>query len=131
MRDFAEFQAGALPYGEGLQRWFERAAGFHTDKIRAPVLVSAGDPIHLIALWSLYAPLRDQGKAVELQYIRSGHHNFTKPLQVLAHQEMLVDWFDFWLNGHESTDPKKSEQYARWREMRKTTDAMVGTSSER
>lgn len=45
MRDFAEVQAGALPYGEGLKLWLERAAGYHTDRIRAPVLVSAGDPI--------------------------------------------------------------------------------------
>ena len=123
MRDFAEFQAGALPYGEGLQKWLERAAGFRTDRIRAPVLVAAGDPVHLIALWSLYAPLRDQGTPVELQYIRSGHHNFVKPLQVLAHQEMLVDWFDFWLNAHEETDPAKAEQYARWRAMKNSSNA--------
>jgi dipeptidyl aminopeptidase/acylaminoacyl peptidase len=118
MRDYAEFQAGALPYGDGLEKWFERAAGFRTERIRAPVLVSAGDPIHLIALWPLYAPLRDQGKPVELQYMRSGTHNFIKPLQVLAHQEMLVDWFDFWLNDHEDEVSAKAAQYARWREMK-------------
>ncbi len=129
VRDFAEFQAGAPPYGEGLQKWVERAGGFRTDRIRAPVLVSAGDPVHLIALWSLYAPLRDQGKPVELQYIRSGHHNFVKPLQVLAHQEMLVDWFDFWLNDHEEPDPTKAEQYARWREMKKSSNATVQTGN--
>jgi hypothetical protein len=55
---------------------------------------------------------------VELQYIRSGQHNLTKPLQILAHQEMLVDWFDFWLNGHEDPNPAKAEQYARWRKLR-------------
>jgi hypothetical protein len=107
---------------DSLQRWIERAAGFRTDKIRAPVLISAGDPIHLLVLWSLYAPLRDQGKPVELQYTRSGTHNFTKPLQVLAHQEMLVDWFDFWLNGREETDPAKADQYARWRKMKENSN---------
>lgn len=69
-------------------------------------------------MWSLYAPLRDQGKPVELQYIRSGQHNFTKPLAVLAHDEMIVDWFDFWLDGQEDPDPGKSSQYARWRSLR-------------
>jgi len=110
--------AGALPYGDGLQKWLEHAPGFRTDRIRAPVLVSAADPEHLLSLWGLYAPPRDQGKPVELQYFRSGAHNLTKPLQVLAHQEMLVDWFDFWLNDHEDTDPTKIQQYARWRELR-------------
>lgn len=66
----------------------------------------------------MYAALRDQGKPVELQYIRGGEHNFRKPLHVLAHQELIVDWFDFWLNGHEDSLIDKQEQYARWRELR-------------
>jgi hypothetical protein len=111
--------AGALPYGDGLKEWFERAPGFRTDRIHAPVFISAADPQHLISLWGIYAPLRDQGKPVELQYFRSGQHNLTKPLQIFAHQEMLVDWFDFWLNGHEDSDSTKSSQYARWRTLKK------------
>jgi hypothetical protein len=31
---------------------------------------------------------------------------------------MLVDWSDFWLKDHADPDPGKSEQYARWRELR-------------
>jgi hypothetical protein len=27
--------------------------------------------------------------------------------------------FNFWLQGNEEPDPKKAEQYARWRELRK------------
>jgi hypothetical protein len=62
--------------------------------------------------------LRDQGKPVELQYIRSSQHNLTKPLHRFAQQEMLVDWFDFWLNGHEDAALEKVEQYARWYKLR-------------
>jgi hypothetical protein len=62
--------------------------------------------------------LRDQGKPVDLQYIRTGEHNLAKPLQRFAHQEMLVDWFDYWLNGHEDPDSRKSAQYARWRALK-------------
>ena len=29
-----------------------------------------------------------------------------------------VDWFDFWLNDHEDPAAEKSEQYARWRQLR-------------
>ena len=110
--------ADAKPYGEGLQKWIERAPGFSFDKIQAPVLVSAADPLHLINLWPLYAALRDQNKPVDLQYFRDGAHNITKPLQRLAHQEALVDWFDFWLNGHEDPAPRKASQYGRWRDLR-------------
>lgn len=122
--------AGELPYGDGLQKWLERAPGFRTDRIRAPVLISAADPQHLISLWGIYAPLRDQGKPVELQYFRSGQHNLTKPLQIFAHQEMLVDWFDFWLNGHEDPDPAKSAQYARWRKLKELPESRSNTVQE-
>jgi dipeptidyl aminopeptidase/acylaminoacyl peptidase len=110
--------AGPKPYGDGLPAWLERAPGFNTDKIKAPVLIFAADPEHLIHLWSLYASLRDQGKPVDLHYIRSGAHNIMKPLQILSHQEMMVDWFDFWLNGHEDAVISKAEQYSRWRLLR-------------
>ena len=74
----------------------------------------------------MYAAMLDQGKQVELQYMRTGEHNIRKPLQVLAHQEMIVDWFDFWLNGHEEKDSTKTEQYARWRKLREAQSAIAG-----
>jgi dipeptidyl aminopeptidase/acylaminoacyl peptidase len=111
--------AGAQPYGDGLKQWIVNAPGFRTERIQAPVLIAAGDPGHLLPLWGLYAPLRQQGKPVELQYIRGGQHNLNKPLEVLAHQELIVDWFDFWLNGHEDPSTDKLDQYRRWKAFRK------------
>jgi hypothetical protein len=35
---------------------------------------------------------------------------------------MLVDWFDFWLNGHEDAASSKAEQYERWRKLREARD---------
>ena len=118
-RNWAALVAGAPPFGAALKDWVQRAPGFNTDRIQAAVLVFAGDPQHLLGLWSLYASLRDRRKPVELQYIRGGQHNLTRPAEVFAHQDMLIDWFDFWLNDHESPDPAKASQYAHWRELRK------------
>lgn len=114
----AKYYVGAKPYGEGLKTWIDRVPSFATEKVTAPVLFQPADPWHLIGMWDMYAALLDQGKPVELQYIRTGEHNIRKPLQVLAHQEMIVDWFDFWLNDHEVNDPAKVQQYARWRGLR-------------
>lgn len=113
-----EHYVGAPPVGEGLQTWLERVPSLSSDKIRAPILFMASDPWHLLGFWDLYAALRYQSKPVELQYIRTGEHNIAKPLHKLAHQEMLVDWFDFWLNGHEDSDSEKTDQYLRWRQLR-------------
>jgi hypothetical protein len=98
-------------------------AALSSEKIRAPVLYTAADPWHLMAFWELYASLRDQGKSVELQYFRSGQHSIRKPLQRWAHEEMLVDWFDFWLNDHEDPDASKAEQYGRWHKLREMQTA--------
>lgn len=113
---------GAAPYGEGLSDWIERSPSMSTEKIQAPILISATDPWHLLSLWDLYAALRYQGKPVELQYIRTGRHNIKKPLHKIAHQEMLVDWFDFWLNDSEDVDPDKAGQYKRWQGLRGVAD---------
>jgi dipeptidyl aminopeptidase/acylaminoacyl peptidase len=120
----AEASVGARPYGDGLKTWIERVPSFSTDKIIAPVLFQPADPWHLISIWDMYAALVDQRKPVELQYIRGGEHNIRKPLEVLAHQEMIVDWFDFWLNGHENDSPNKVEQYRRWRKLRDSRTAV-------
>ena len=119
--------AGAQPYGDGLKQWIANAPGFRTERIQAPVLIAAGDPGHLLPLWGLYAPLRQQGKPVELQYIRGGQHNLIKPLEILAHQELIVDWFDFWLNGHEDPNAEKLEQYRRWVNMCTATRSSRGS----
>jgi dipeptidyl aminopeptidase/acylaminoacyl peptidase len=124
----ANSYVGARPYGEGLKKWIDRVPSFATDRITAPVLFQPADPWHLLGIWDMYAAMLDQGKPVELQYMRSGEHNIRKPLQVLAHQEMIVDWFDFWLNGHEDPDSSKVDQYARWRKLKETHQTlMTGT----
>jgi len=46
-------------------------------------------------------------------------HILVQPAERYASQQSIVDWFDFWLNNHEEPDPAKTEQYARWRELRK------------
>ena len=109
---------GAAPIGDGLQAWLEKSPSLSTDSIEAAVLISATDPFHLLSLWDFYAALRYQKKPVELQFIRSGKHNLMKPLHRMAHQEMIVDWFDFWLNENEHDDPGKADQFERWRQMR-------------
>jgi len=110
---------GSEPFGAGLQKWITDSPGFSTDKIDIPVLFEENDPVALVYTWDLYAAMRLQSKPVELLYMRNGEHVLRKPMERLASQEMNVDWYDFWLNGHEDPDPAKSEQYVRWRELRK------------
>jgi hypothetical protein len=75
-------------------------------------------PIFL-GVWEWFAGLSRLGKPVEVIYIPDGDHVLVKPRDRLTSQQGNVDWFCFWLQGHEDPDPAKAEQYVRWRELRK------------
>jgi hypothetical protein len=87
------------------------------------VLLESNYPTALINYWDIYAALRLQRKPVELLYFRNGDHVLTEPKQQLVSQEANVDWFDFWLNGHEDPNPLKAYQYTRWHLLRARTQS--------
>jgi hypothetical protein len=118
---------GSLPFGKGLARWIADSPGFNTDKIHAPILFEQHSPDALAEQWDFYAALRLQKKPVELLYMRNGAHVLVKPMERLASQEMNVDWYDFWLNGHEDPDPSKADQYMRWRKLRELYETDIKT----
>jgi hypothetical protein len=120
-----EDENGASPFADGLQQWLDRAPGFNVQKVQTPIRFqreSGGLPM-LLASWELFSRLRTLGKPAEFYVvpdIEYGSHNLQIPTQCLASQEGAVDWFDFWLNGHEDPASSKEGQYRRWRAMRTT-----------
>lgn len=114
---------GAEPYGEGLMLWLKRAPAFNADKILTPLRLQATSPppASILGSWEMFTRLRELNKPVEfflIPDIERGSHTIQNPAQCLASQEGAVDWFDFWLNGREDPDPRKADQYARWRKLR-------------
>lgn len=61
-----------------------------------------------------YAALRYLGKPVALLLLDSQEHVVTNPAARMASQGGSVDWFRFWLQGYESSDPEKAAEYLRW-----------------
>lgn len=109
---------GSHPFGAGLRTWIQRSAGFNTDKIETPIMFQADSPPALIYAWDIYAALRLQRKPVDLLYFRNGGHVLVKPRERLISQQETVDWYDFWLNNYEDTDPAKAAQYKQWGTLR-------------
>jgi dipeptidyl aminopeptidase/acylaminoacyl peptidase len=110
---------GADPFGAGLQTWLETAPGFNAEKIRAPFLMVmlTGGTGGFSSYWELFSRLKYLHRPVELDVtpdLEHGIHNTQNPQQLLAVQKWSIDWFDFWLNGHEDTSQKKADQYRRW-----------------
>jgi len=68
--------------------------------------------------WEWFAALTRLNKPVDMVYIQDGQHVLQKPWDQMVSQQGNVDWFCFWLKGDEDPAPSKTEQYARWRELR-------------
>jgi dipeptidyl aminopeptidase/acylaminoacyl peptidase len=126
---------GVKPFGkEGLLKWQESAPGFNLDRVRAPLLISCLEEGALVSTWDIYGGLRTLGKPVDLLWLRNedAPHVLVQPRHRYLSQQTAVDWFDFWLNGHEDPSPEKAAEYARWHELRKLMDRRrQASSSER
>jgi hypothetical protein len=121
-REFDD-DVGAASYSGGLQTWLEHSPGFNSDRIHTPLRleVDAGGTLFSLAQWEMFSNLRYQKKPVELFIIpdaEQADHPTQMPAQRFASQESAVDWFDFWLNGHEDPAAEKRQQYAGWHELR-------------
>jgi hypothetical protein len=115
----ADSMIGAKPFGEGLQAWLKRSPGFNLDKITVPLRIVGEGPFNMATMWQPYAGLRYLKKPVDLMMLNTDEHVLTNPGVRLASQGGSVDWFRFWLQGYEDPDPAKTEQYDRWRILRK------------
>lgn len=58
--------------------------------------------------------LKDASVATELVYYPNESHIFWKPSHRISVMQRNLDWFDFWLKGHEDLSPEKHDQYVRW-----------------
>lgn len=117
---------GAPAFGAGLKTWLDRATGFNADGIHAPLLLigqTGGVQAYILSQWEILSRLRQLHRPVEMYLMPEieAHPSHTpqNPDQVIAVQERTVDWFDFWLNGHEMPDAGKAEQYERWRSLKR------------
>jgi dipeptidyl aminopeptidase/acylaminoacyl peptidase len=118
MKQLYDAEIGAAPFGEGLRQWLKESPGFKLDKVDAPLMVVGNDPLSVLLMWEPYVGLRVLHKPVDLIMLHAYEHVLTNPAVRLASQGGSVDWFRFWLQGYEDSDPAKAEQYTRWRELR-------------
>jgi len=112
-----ERMMGGLPWGEtAVQQWVAQDPTLHLESMHTPLRIEVYRDG--FSWWDMYAMLRRHGRPVEYLSYPDGSHVLFKPRERLASGEGTVDWYDFWLNGHEDPSPDKDEQYTRWRRMR-------------
>lgn len=115
---------GGPAFGPSLQGWLAHAPGFNAEHINTPLLMvgqSAGIA-QIIGEWEIYSRLRRLHKPAQMYMMPMANthpaHTPQNPQQILAIQEMAIDWLEFWLTGLEDTNPEKREQYARWHRLK-------------
>jgi hypothetical protein len=109
---------GGLPFGEGLQEWFENSPGFNFDKVSAPVRIETYGFDSLLGGWQVFESLKVLKKPVDYVWLPYATHLLVKPWERMVSQQGNVDWFSFWLKGQIDPDPKKENQYRRWQQLR-------------
>jgi len=108
---------GGGPFGPHFQEWIERAPSFGLTRVEAPLRITTLNPRFLHMDWEWFDGLRMLGRPVELILLKDGEHTLQRPAELLVSELGNVDWFDFWLNGHEDAGASKADQYRRWEEL--------------
>lgn len=107
---------GAKLWGEGAKVWAEREPINHLSKIHTPIRIETSG--WRAAWWDAFTLLKRYGRPVEYYSFPDAEHSPIKPLERMLSQDGAVDWYAFWLLGHEDNRPEKAEQYRRWNAMR-------------
>jgi len=126
--NFSREGLGGWPEGNSKVNWRQLAPELNADRIDVPVLNNDPDSEFLADL-ALYTSLRELGKPVELIIYPNEVHHVNQPKHRYQIYERNLDWFRFWLKSEESSDPAKSEQYQRWRQLRNLLQQAVASES--
>lgn len=125
---------GGVPWGAQLDDWVDQNLAFHLDLVRTPLRFESFHHGGQFRAWDTYAYLRRLRKPVEHAVFPAGAHNLVNPRQIYFNKQANVDWFDFWLNDVERTEPRAGtpetaerlrEQYARWRKFKDAQPSSV------
>jgi dipeptidyl aminopeptidase/acylaminoacyl peptidase len=101
---------------DNIAQWMQRDPLFHLDRMHTPLLIQSY--MTDFPWFDTFALLRRHHRPVEFMSFPNATHILFQPWQRLTAQESTLDWFDFWLNGHEDPSSAKAEQYIRWRKLR-------------
>jgi dipeptidyl aminopeptidase/acylaminoacyl peptidase len=121
---------GGSPYGPALKNWIKYSISFNLYKVHTPLLmelmghgvdndVPGQIPPALAARYETLVGLAKLDRPAELHYFPNQGHAPDAPQARNESLQQNVDWFRFWLQGYEDSDPAKEQQYVRWEQLRK------------
>ena len=115
-RDFLTQKRGEL-LGVDVSSWRASNPVTRVKAFQTPLLISHYGQ-SFPSWWEPYVAMKEAGEPVEYFILRNASHDPIQPQHRLLLQSLTVDWFRFWLQDYEDQDPRKAEQYSRWRKLR-------------
>jgi hypothetical protein len=100
----------------------------NTAKISTPLLLNVADR-ELMSAVANYESLEDAGKPVEMYVYPDEYHIKWQPAHRYAAYRRNMQWFQFWLQGKQSSEPVDQRQYERWRELKRLSAKQPLTAS--
>jgi dipeptidyl aminopeptidase/acylaminoacyl peptidase len=126
----AEGINGGIPVKDGLQSWFDNAMDLDLSQVSTPIRFEAYNPESLFFSWEPFGLRARQGRPVDFIYLPTGEHVLVKPQDRMASQQGNVDWFSFWLQGNEDTDPAKRDRYKHWEDLRQSSASDIRSAAQ-
>lgn len=136
-----EILYGGPPYGPTLDNWRNYSISFNVDKIHTPLLMEVfGEGVEYIpgkSLPDVLAPsfeimtaMAHFAKPAALYYYPNDVHQPNHPQTRLASLQRNLDWYRFWLQEYERSDPKTVVQYLEWRTLKDSQKHSVNQLQE-
>jgi dipeptidyl aminopeptidase/acylaminoacyl peptidase len=122
---FADMGVGGWPEGRSSENWHRLSPALNADRVRAPFLANAADSEYVAGL-QFFTSLKQLEKPAEMFVYANQLHEKNQPKHRYEIYQRNVDWFMFWLKDEEDPDPRKADQYQRWRELRKLQERNLG-----
>jgi dipeptidyl aminopeptidase/acylaminoacyl peptidase len=116
------------PEGPARPQWQGASIAMNARQVRTPLLLQVSD-YELLPEAQSFAALRRAGRAVEMHVFPQEYHTKQQPLHRLALYRRNLQWFQFWLQGVEASDPLDAGQYVRWRALRSQSSAVIHESN--
>lgn len=99
------------------RRGWRATPAMMVERLRAPLLMQLPEREFRLNV-EVAARLGREGRAAELWAFPDEAHIAFQPRHQLAINQRNLDWFRFWLQGEENTDPAAADQNLRWRRLR-------------
>lgn len=109
------------PFDGNWKSWLALSPIFNIDHVRTPLWIGIDHSSLAYTEWEWLGGLKHLNKPVYMMVLdgRSDDgHLLVKPWDRLISSGGNLDWFDFWLNGRQNSNPAEAAQYARWRDLR-------------